>query len=324
MIEPSPELMAVSRRWFQAVTVTRKDSELQNFLSTSAYLRFIGTAENERWFGPAVRQAIGDHFHEVPTIFKTEEILGEAFENGPVGWCCFLHKFWFETRPDDPVTFRTTLVFALEDGSWKIVQRHASTPVANQIIIGNEHSAIQALSDAAQQGFALGQREGLASVMFTDIVDSATLAGAVGDRRWSALVATHFVDLRQIIEAHQGQFVKSLGDGTMSSFSSAKQALSAAIDIQRHMQNQTSEPTLALRIGLHTGDVVQSDDDFFGNVVNKAARVTAAARPDTIRLSGETRAMVGNHPDFRFSDAQATHLKGFDGDHLTHELAWRA
>ncbi|MGX9351798.1 adenylate/guanylate cyclase domain-containing protein [Shimia sp. W99] len=321
MIRPSPELLAVSRRWYDAI-VTRHPSELQNFLSSGAHLRFVGSAEDEHWLGPAVRQAIGDHFHEVPELIRKEELAAEAFESNGAGWSFFAHRFWFENRPDQPVTFRTTLVFTLEDGSWKIIQRHASVPVSNALIIGNEHKAIQALTEAAQQGFALGQREGLASVMFTDVVDSSTLANALGDRVWSARVSEHFNHLRGIVETHEGQFVKSLGDGTLSSFSSAKAALAAAVDIQRAMTEQASEPHLQLRIGIHTGDVVQSDDDFFGNVVNKAARITATAGSGEIRVSDITRAMVGGASGFAFSAPHSARLKGFDGDHVTYALEW--
>ena len=127
-----------------------------------------------------------------------------------------------------------------------------------------------------------------------------------------------------IVEAHDGQFVKSLGDGTMSSFPSARQALSAAQAIQKTLAQQTDEPRLSLRIGLHTGDVVQSDDDFFGSVVNLAARITGAAEPGTILVSDVTRAMVGASPDFTFAALAPVHLKGFDGSYKTHVLDWRA
>lgn len=322
IIKPSPELLAVSRRWYDAV-VSRNDKELQNFLTQDSALSFIGSADGEFWSGSAVREAIGAHFNEVPGVVRKEELFGEAYEQGSVGWSSFSHRFTFSLRPDEPVVFRTSLVFALQDGSWKIVHRHASIPVPNETIIGNEHKAMQALTEAAQVGFSLGQREGLASVMFTDIVASSALASAMGDRLWSDRIARHIAQLRQIIEDHDGQFVKSLGDGTMSSFTSARHALSAAAAIQSAMATSGEEPALGLRIGIHTGDVVQSDDDFFGNVVNKAARVAACAGPGEIRVSDATRIMVGGAPDFRFTDTVSVPLKGFEGEHVIHLQAWR-
>ncbi|MDK3073661.1 adenylate/guanylate cyclase domain-containing protein [Sedimentitalea sp. JM2-8] len=319
-IRASPELLAVSRRWFNAL-ISRKDRELQNFLSTSDHLQFIGSAEGETWIGSAVRRAVGNHFREVPNILKREELWANAFESHEVGWAFSAHRFWFENRPK-PITFHTTLVYTLEDGSWKIIHRHASIPMPNLETIGYNHSAIQALLDAARQDLSLTQREGLASVMFTDIVDSTVLAAAIGDRAWSALIADHFAQLRGIVESHGGQFVKSLGDGTLSSFPSARAALTAARAIQTGLARQDAEPRLGLRIGLHTGDVVQAEGDFFGTVVNKAARITAQTGAGEICLSDVTRAMVGDSADFTFSAPVATPLRGLDGTHLIHRLGW--
>lgn len=320
MIHPSPELLAVSRRWYQAV-ISRESGTLENFLSLGPELRFVGSAKGESWSGQAVRRAIGAHFREVPRVLSLRETEAEAFEQGEIGWSCFAHEFLFETRKD-PVNFRTTLIFALENGSWKIVHRHASVPTPNIELLGHEHTAIRKLVEAVQQGFSLDQREGLASVMFTDIVGSSTLASATGDRRWSRLMGEHFAQLREIIEQHEGQFVKSLGDGAMSSFASAHQALAAAQAIQVMLAARTEEPRLALRIGLHTGDVVQSEDDFFGNVVNIAARITSTADPGEIWASDATRLMIGTAPGFSFAESREVLLRGQDEKHLIHKLHW--
>lgn len=318
MTRPSPELLAVARRWFKAV-IERQDGQLQHFMSKGEVLRFVGSAEGETWFGPAVRQAIDAHFAEIPKVLDYEELFAEAHEKDGVGWSFFVNKFWFETRAE-PLVFHSTLVFVLEDNAWKIVQRHASVPSPNRETTGHEHAAIQALVDAAQKGFSLSQREGLASVMFTDLANSSPLASALGDRAWSGIVSTHFARLREIIERHDGQFVKSLGDGTMSSFSSARAALAAAQAIQDDMAAQDSEPRLSLRIGIHTGDVVQSDDDFFGTVVNKSARITALADPGAILVSDVTRAMVGASPNFAFGAAVTVQLRGYDDDQTVFQL----
>ncbi|MCA0869570.1 nuclear transport factor 2 family protein [Seohaeicola saemankumensis] len=322
MTRPSPELLAVARRWTRSL-IERKDGQLRHFLSRTDALRFIGSAEGETWSGAAVREAVDAHFDELPTVLEYEEVFAEAHEKDGVGWTFFINRFRFDTRPE-PILFHATMVFVLEDNIWKIVQRHASIPAPNRDTTGVEHTAIQALVSAAQQGFLLGQREGLASVMFTDLVASATLAGAVGDRAWSGIVSAHFTRLRGIIEDHGGQFVKSLGDGTMSSFSSARAALAAARAIQEDVNAQQAEPRLSLRIGIHTGDVVQSDDDFFGSVVNKAARITALAKSDTILVSDVTRAMVGSGPEHEFSAPILASLKGFEGEHVVFRLDWRA
>lgn len=322
MIKPSPELLAVARRWYK--TILERDFDgLKNFMSESEHLRFVGTSEGEFWSGRAVRDGIGAHYAEIPETLRHEITEQEAFEMGPVGWCCFANTFWFASKPDTPLHFRATLIFVLENGMWKLIQRHTSVPTPNADITGHEHSAIHDLAQAAQQGFSLTQREGLASVMFTDIVGSSTLATALGDRIWTPIITAHFAMIRRHVEARGGQFVKSLGDGTMSSFPSARNALTAARDIQRSLAAETAEPRLGLRIGLHTGDVVQSDDDFFGTVVNTAARITTAAGAGEICLSDVTRMMVGADGDLAFSDASRVSLKGLEGEHTIHRLDWQ-
>jgi class 3 adenylate cyclase len=211
------------------------------------------------------------------------------------------------------------LIFALEEGVWKIVHRHGSVPTPNIDFTGIEQNAIAELVAAARKDFSLNQQDGFASIMFTDIVNSSRLASMMGDRLWSSEVARHFAMLRNIIEDAEGQFVKSLGDGTMSSFPDPARALHAACAIL-HATAQSDGPAIALRIGVHTGNVVQTSDDFFGSVVNKAARIAALAAPGEIQVSDATRKIVGETGNFRFANTASVQLQGFDGEHIIHRL----
>jgi class 3 adenylate cyclase len=138
------------------------------------------------------------------------------------------------------------------------------------------------------------------------------------------LINEHFHALAKIVEQHDGQFVKSLGDGTLSSFPSAKQALKAAVEMQKTVSASDQEPRLGLRIGIHTGDVVQTRGDFFGSVVNKSARITATARAGQIMVSEATRVIVGSSPEFTFTDTLSVMFRGFDGQQVVHRLDWNA
>ena len=317
-IRPSPELLAVARRWFDAVPNRRAD-QIGNLMSESAHLSFVGTDENELWTGQAVRDGVADFFGAVPDFARQDETYGAAFECGAVGWAVFTHEVSFLNDPDKVFFVRNTLVFTLEQGSWKIVHRHGSLPFANEDFTGAEQTAIADLVAAAQKGFALEQREGFASVMFTDIVNSSRIASVMGDRLWSSEITRHFDTLRTIIERGGGQFVKSLGDGTMSSFPSPDAALQAACAILVAM-DRSDGPSITLRIGIHTGPVVQTDADFFGTVVNKAARIAASAGPSEVRISDETRALVATTAGYTFGAPVSMTLKGLDGEHLIHRL----
>ncbi|MBJ6371483.1 nuclear transport factor 2 family protein [Sedimentitalea arenosa] len=131
MIRPSSELLAVSRRWFVTV-MSREKTTMRKFLSAGDHFRFIGTAEEELWSGPATHAEIAEHFTRMPAIAQRDELLAEAFEAGNIGWSFCIHKVWFEGR-EAPLVFRATLVFARESGSWKIAQRHASFSSPNDL-----------------------------------------------------------------------------------------------------------------------------------------------------------------------------------------------
>ncbi len=319
MIKPSPELIAITRRWSEAI-IGKDERTLLNLFSTSEHLCYIGTAFGERWSGDVLRKGFGDHAREIPEATQ-KELHIEAFECGNVGWSAWICDLKFATM-ENPVQLRVTMTFALEDGSWKIVQYHASNPTRNIEIIGVEHAALDGLVEAAKEGFHHSQREGTATVMFTDIANSSAIADALGDRVWAPAVQSHFSFVTQVIEANGGQLIKSLGDGTMSTFTSARAALIAAREIQKGNREADTEPQLQLRVGVHTGDVIQTEDDFFGTVVNKAARIAAMAEPDEICVSDATRIMAGKRAGLLLLKPVEVVLKGLSGTHVVHRLNW--
>ena len=158
--------------------------------------------------------------------------------------------------------------------------------------------------------------------MFTDIANSSAIAAATGDTIWIKAIHSHLEILTYIIAENGGTLVKSLGDGTMSTFSSTRAAMTAANSIQEQISSQQDEPKLQVRIGINTGDVVQAGDDFFGTVVNKAARIAGIAGAGEIRISDATRIMVGGASEFQFSDPANVALKGLEGDHQIYRLDW--
>ncbi len=318
-IRPSPELVAVVRRWNDAVR--EKDSPaLSNMLSTSEHVRYQGSAEGEFWSGALFRQGFPDHVAEIPG-FEWDEHSLEAFECGSVGWANCVATLRFPNATTAMV-HRFTFVLHLEDGLWKIVHAHVSNPTPNLEKMGVEHKALDALVAAAREGFHQDQREGMASVMFTDIVNSSAIAEKLGDRIWADTVHKHLELARDAIEAQGGTLVKSLGDGTMSSFASAPAALMAATELQRRNAAESGEPPLRLRVGIHTGDVIQTDEDFFGTVVNKAARIAASAAPGEVCVSDSTKLLVDGQRNLIFGAARSVSLKGLPGDHRIYSLNW--
>lgn len=318
MATHSPEILAVARRFLDAV-VSQDSETLKNMLLDSDALSMVGSAEGEIWTGKSVRDGISQHFAEAPRIVKSEEISSQAYQSGDIGWCVTQRRFSFEGTEGSAV-FRTTLIFTLHQGSWKLVHRHGSVGRPNADVHGSEHALLNELAELARVGFSLHQKEGMASVMFTDVVDSTMLASMLGDRAWTHTMGAHLSMIARVVEEHGGELVKSLGDGSMTSFPSASAALRAAIQIQEELAASQSEPRLSVRIGVHTGDVIQTDDDFFGTVVNKAARISGEATGGEILFSEETRAMIAGAAEFRSEPTGAVPLKGLAGVHMIHRL----
>jgi len=130
------------------------------------------------------------------------------------------------------------------------------------------------------------------TVMFTDLKGSTVLAEKEGDLSTRIMLMEHTRIVSENIKANKGVLVKTMGDGTMSYFSSALGALRAAAEIQKGMekynQEKESQVPILVRIGIHTGEVILEKNDIFGDVVNTASRFESAANPGEIYLSEET------------------------------------
>lgn len=120
--------------------------------------------------------------------------------------------------------------------------------------------------------------------LFTDIEGSSTLWESDPVAMREALAA-HDRLLRRCIESHRGQVVKATGDGFHAAFDDPVEALTAAADIQRALQDLSSPLPLAVRCGLHSGFDESRDGDFFGPDVNRAARIMQAAQGGQILMS---------------------------------------
>ena len=162
--------------------------------------------------------------------------------------------------------------------------------------------------------------EGTATIMFTDIEKSTALSQSLGDAAWSELIRSHYETLRRIVEGEGGTVVKTLGDGAMFAFVSARSALRAAIAVQRAVTTDASP--LVVRIGLHAGDVVHDEGDYIGLTVNKAARVTAAAAGGEIMVSNVVAELAGD-AEFSYGDPLQAELKGLTGTHQLFPMSWQ-
>jgi class 3 adenylate cyclase len=156
--------------------------------------------------------------------------------------------------------------------------------------------------------------DGTVTILFSDIEGSTEMNDRLGDHRWFETVRAHNAIVREQVRRHSGHEVKSLGDGFMVAFSSARRALDCALGIQRGLselnESRPDEP-LRVRIGLHTGEALREGGDFFGKDVTLAARIAGTASGGEVLVSLLTRDLVAGGGEFSFDQPRAIELKGF-------------
>jgi class 3 adenylate cyclase len=165
---------------------------------------------------------------------------------------------------------------------------------------------------------------GTLTMMVTDIVGSTGLAESLGDRRWITVLRHHNDLVRAQVARHGGTEVKAQGDGFLVVFPSARRAILAAIDVQRVVSSWDEQPDapLRLRVGLHTGEIVDMDGDVLGQNVIVAVRIAASARPGEIVVSGLTRDLTVSGGDITFDAGDEVELKGLSQPWRVHRVAW--
>ena len=128
----------------------------------------------------------------------------------------------------------------------------------------------------------------LAAIMFTDIVGFSRQMGA-DEARMLRLLDAHNQIIQHAVAAHHGTVIKTIGDAFLVDFPSVVNAVQCAQSIQgqirTHNAGKAPNEQIHVRIGIHLGDIVQRDDDVFGDGVNIASRLQTLAEPDTICLS---------------------------------------
>jgi class 3 adenylate cyclase len=146
----------------------------------------------------------------------------------------------------------------------------------------------------------------LATLLFTDLVDSTSALIERGDVAWSDVIALHHQTMRSETERFRGQIVDTAGDGLLAIFDAPARALRCASAIR----SAAGAQGLRVRAGVHAGEVATAGDGVRGVAVHEAARVMAAAAPDEILVSEAIPALVSGL-DLRFEPRGEHELKGF-------------
>jgi class 3 adenylate cyclase len=137
------------------------------------------------------------------------------------------------------------------------------------------------------------------TILFTDVVGSSSFYAHRGDPEAFVEIKRHFVELHDIVTAHHGAVIKTIGDSVMAAFSSPVDALKAARHIHQCFHQNREDTPIRLRISLNTGSCIavnlNSNIDYFGSTVNLAAKLQACAGAGQIAISGA----VADRPEVR-------------------------
>ncbi|HSM18545.1 MAG TPA: adenylate/guanylate cyclase domain-containing protein [Gemmatimonadales bacterium] len=156
----------------------------------------------------------------------------------------------------------------------------------------------------------------LATLLFTDIVDSTALAERHGDVAWSVALEEHLAISRRVLDRYRGREVVTTGDGMLATFDGAERAVLAALALSPAL----AELGIEVRTGVHTGEIEVVPDNVRGVAVHVAARVMALAGPGEVIVSDVTRVLIENG-GIRFEDRGEVALKGISGTQRVYR-AW--
>jgi class 3 adenylate cyclase len=149
----------------------------------------------------------------------------------------------------------------------------------------------------------------LATVMFSDIVDSTRRAAELGDRRWRDLLESIEGAVMSELEQFRGRAVKAMGDGFLSTFDGPARGIRCALAIREAARAYD----LDVRSGLHTGEIEVMGNDVGGLAVHIGARVSSIAGPGEVLVSGTVKDLVVGS-GIAFHDRGTRELKGVPGE----------
>jgi class 3 adenylate cyclase len=156
--------------------------------------------------------------------------------------------------------------------------------------------------------------EGTVTVLFTDLVESTRLNQQLGDEQARDVSRSIESMARRLVEAHKGILIKEMGDGLMAAFPSARRAVTAGREMQaemRRMHQGGLDAGVAMRIGLHTGEVIAEDGDIHGETVIIAKRIEGLAPPGGVLASETVHGVLGTARD-ELVDFGTADLKGIE------------
>ncbi|HEY3334486.1 MAG TPA: adenylate/guanylate cyclase domain-containing protein [Candidatus Limnocylindrales bacterium] len=270
----------------------------------------------------AKRFADPDQVREMPLV----KVKTVGFDDTQVGYCTF-EPGWRWSASMGPMLGLTTcpirhLGYTIS-GSLHVVMEDGQAldigpgtvfeipPGHDKWVTGDEPwVTVEWGGSGRAMGEAMQESRGrtLATVLFTDIVDSTVHLREAGDAVWREQLTAHNARIREQLNVYRGREVKTTGDGVLAVFDSPTRAVRAAVAIASACRDLGIE----VRAGLHTGEIEEAGDDVRGIAVHVAARVMALAGPGEVLVT-TTTADLTEGSGITLEDAGEHELKGLSG-----------
>jgi class 3 adenylate cyclase len=239
--------------------------------------------------------------------------------------------FRTDIRPDLGRVMAPTLV--IEDRSQFGAALELAKPIASQIkgaeyvVVNGTEEVGQAVETflgpvaAPEAARRAGGDSALVAILWTDLVGHSEMMSRLGDERGREVLREHERITREVLKAHGGTEVKTMGDGFMASLGSVTKAVECAMALQRAFAEREGEP-LSVRVGLNAGEPIEEEGDLFGATVILASRIAAKAEGGEILVADTVRGLCSGK-GFLFSDRGEFVAKGFEEPVRVYEVRWR-
>jgi class 3 adenylate cyclase len=155
------------------------------------------------------------------------------------------------------------------------------------------------------------ERRVMATILFTDIVDSTGLAHDAGDVAWKRTLAMHDDVVRSVLVGFGGHEIETVGDSFLVTFDGAERAIRCGLALV----DALAAIRIPIRVGIHSGEVVSSGDRVRGVAVHTAARILAEAGAGEVLVSGSTRDLAEGATGLTFESRGRHRLRGLEREH---------
>jgi len=237
---------------------------------------------------------------------------------------CKAMTYWFDGQRGTVFC----LIEAPSEGAVRAMHREAHGLIPNMVVEVQPSTVAAFLGRVADPPDAVAhpiREAGFRALMFTDMANSTQITTSLGDANAQALLVKHHQIVREALLAHEGREIDRAGDGFLTCFASATQAVTCSVTIQREFQHYNASGVapveLRVRIGLGAGEPLAEGDALFGSAVNLTARICASADPGQILVARVVRELCSGK-SFTFKRRGEVNLKGFPEPVELHEVDW--